>query len=670
MRCVGGLVALVGWVGCGGQDLPEHAAEASSRTFLSATGTQQVEAAVADTYVEEDQATRNFGAATKLVADQVPERETFLRFSPISVPGRVTRATLRLFAKDGTRDGVRVYRSGSHWEERLVTWDTRPDWLGGALDSEDNLPSGTWVELDLTRAVYGSGEYNFALVGIGNDGADFHSRETPSADLRPQLVLTVEEPPGGCRPQSVPFPGEPLCTYYGTGGGLPLWVRQEGGAGTEQLRALATDTAGGFVAAGHFGGSGEGGFALARFTRDGRRLWSRTVTTGDAEVVDLTVTRAGHILAVGRYQGAPDLGTGPLPPAQAPALFIARFSSSGTTQWARGFEAGHPEGPGRVALPIFPREVATDFEGNLLVSGGFHGAMDLGGGSLFAGLPSVDPLASKTVPGGFLAKFSASGGHRWSKVFPADAPEIATEARSVATDDAGHVLVGVDAYFTGALPDGPVGTARPFIAKYSGTGSPVWRREFTGAHGQLRSVRPLGEHAVAFVANLVLPTTFGGRTYITGSQNWETFIGADPSSYLGTLSATGEDGWLRRLIYSVAEDGQVDGLVTGPDNTLTVYGHGEYLSLLGGGLLRPHNDEGFAVQAPFAARYSREGIHRWSRIFDIDFEGHPTEPRIYVEPLPDGSLLAGSDFTLPVTEEGWTYTSRGSSDLLFLRLRP
>ena len=635
-RSLAGLAWLLSLTHCGGQDTPaplvaqEPAGLASSWAERGATVTQLSVPAVADTYVDASQPTQNFGGAHELVTGGSPSRELYLRFNPRPVQGKVTRAALRLFTTAGTQAGPRVYLAGSQWEESLVTWNTRPSQLEGPLDAKGAVPAGTWMELDVTRAVHGSGEYNFVLVGAAGDGAVFSSRESPQTELRPQLVLTVEDALG-CMPLPPPSQMDPSCTYYGTGGGLTRQVLQEGGLESEQLQALAVDTSGGFVAASHIGnGPGSplsfGELWLVRRTPSGTLRWRRHVTTGVVTVVDLTVTRGGHILAVGRYKGAPNLGTGRLPLARSEGLFIARFSPTGVTEWARGFEAHFLQDGVDVPLPSPPREVATDSQGNLLVSGGFHGQLDLGGGPLFAGHPSVDPQAREKVPGGFVAKFSATGAHLWSKAFPADAPRIATEVRSVATDGGDNVLIGVDAYYTGGFFDeGPVGVARPAIAKYNASGELLWRREFSGAHGQIRGVRALGAHEVAFLAYLVLPTTFGGRTYITGSQEWDVFVGADPSAYVGTLSAAGEDGWLRRLISSTAEDGQVDGLITGADGTLTVTGHGEYFDL-GGGLFRPHADEGFATEAPFVARYSRTGIHLWSRIFDIDFQGALSMP--------------------------------------------
>jgi hypothetical protein len=534
----------------------------------------------------------------------------------------------------------------------------------------------TWVELDVTDAVPGAGEYSFVLVGTSGDGVDVHSRESPQEALRPQLVMVLEDPPMGCLPVPGASAEEPPCTYHGAGGGLTVWERPEGGAHAERLHALAADGSGGFVAAGLLGDApfpaGQG-FALARYGQEGAPRWLRQVTQGEVTVKDLAVAPGGDILVVGRYAGAPDLGTGPLPFAgggEDRGLLLARFSSEGVARWARGFGAVDPTAPGRVALAVEPHEVATDSEGNLLLAGGFRGALALGGEVLHAGPASLGAPGGQGLRGGFAAKFSAQGAHRWSKAFPADAAGVTTEARTVATDGEDHVLLGVEGGFQDSLREGAVGQARPFIAKYDAGGQLLWTRTFEGIHGSVRAVRPLGADAVAFTAHFVLPLRFGQRTYITGSQNWDFFVGRDATAHVGTLSATGEDGWLQVVTYSVLDDGALDGLVTAADGTLTVHGHGEYLSSLGGGRFRPQDGSGQAVQAPFVARYSAQGAHLWSRVFDVNFEGGADAPRFWVEGLPGGALLAGSDFTQPVRLEGPPHASRGLSDVLFLKLAP
>ena len=828
-RCVGGLAAVALLAHCGGGQTEERSTEEvgpeSPAVLRQAVATTLTFAASADARVEQAHPTLNFGGDSRLVADNSPWADSYLRFHVSGVTGPVSRAVLRLYALDGTTDGPQLQLAGGGWTEAGLTWNNHPGPVSGILADKGAIPNGTWVEYDVSSVVHGNGQVDFLLRGTSGNGTDFASREHSQTDLRPQLVLTAESGPG-CMPrtetmtidmqatydgyasQSQPtrrtgsepalrvdaaperletflqfrfgLPEEwnvrqaklrlhatdatsdgpvlyrasdnwptppvldfdwntrpaliggpvgnlgvieagtwaeydvssivtgdgiysfgllpessngvdfysadtdwslyplrphllltvestPYCTYRGTGGGLTGWTRHYGGAGPERLHALATDAQGHFVAAGLFGDApfpNEKGFALARYTADGTPVWTRQVTTGNARVRAITVTPQGNILVVGNYGGALDLGTGPLPYVPTsfnPALFIAKFSPTGQTQWAHGFSATYvrpPEGE-LEHWAVIPMSVATDASGSLIVGGGYHGQMDLGGGPLFAGPSSVYP--EDPFPGGFVAKFSWSGQHLWSRSFEAGGYTLPGWVRTVATDASGNVLVGGQVSSNADLGDGQTGTRAPFIAKYDASGAFVWKRLFSGAYGEVVGVQPLGTSGVAFTANLGESFTFGGTTHTGGSPS-------DPggpdnvSGFTGTLSASGADGWIRGLGAAAAR-----GLVTDSSGTLTVTGYGYDYNVGGGPLGAP---SGFGL-TPFVARYSASGgAHLWSRSFDRDFLGGDYYPTLHLAPQPGGSVLVGGDFAFPVHQDGRDYTPRGSSDLLYFQLKP
>ena len=63
---------------------------------------------VADTYVQSDAASTNYGTATQIVVDNSPVRRLFLRFTVSGVSGTVTAAKLRLrtiSGNDGSANG-------------------------------------------------------------------------------------------------------------------------------------------------------------------------------------------------------------------------------------------------------------------------------------------------------------------------------------------------------------------------------------------------------------------------------------------------------------------------------------------------------------------------------------------------------------------------------------
>lgn len=589
-----------------------------------------------DGFVSRDAPDQSFGGEPVLLVDGSPRLESYLKFYVSTESMRVRDAKLELSAFDPTPDGPVLYRVSDEWNEGL-TWNTRPSLQEGPLDNLGAISAGTRVAYDVTRVVTSEGLYSFGLIPESGNGVDFYSREVLQSELSPTLRLTLETPL--------------FCSYRGVGGGLTQWVRQIGGLGNERLHALATAPEGGFVAAGLFGDAAfpEGaGLALARYSVEGVYLWSRVVATDDVEARELTLTRLGDILVAGNYEGTPDLGAGRLPAVTDEAvgrvgLFIARFSPTGETVWTRGFVATDASG---APLPVLPWAVTTDAEGNFVVTGSFQGRMNLGGDVLSSG-PTTDPNLGPPLAG-FLAKFAGDDGrHLWSRAFEASDTFRTAGGDAVAADTGNEILVAGRASPRTDLGDGPLGEYAPFIARYSPTGSLLWKRVFSGAEGGISDVRPQGADRVTFIGNLAGTFTFAGETFSS-----PPFL---PDGFLGALTRSGADLWIRGLGLNV----RLHELAVSADGALTVLGRGLGEFDVDGG---PLGVDLRILLLPFVARYSREGEHRWSRAM-----AQGLAPRLGL--LPGGAVLLGSDFgPRPVEVDGRVFTPRGQSDLLYLVL--
>ena len=154
-----------------------------------------------DAYVVEDEGGRVVGTERKLVADNLSRRSAFLRFDIAKLPGPVLRATLRLYALDGSTDGPKLYPATVHWSEDDLTWEQNTSLAEAPLGDVDLVPHGSWVEYDVTSAVKGTGIHGFALVTESRNGVDFASKEHARKELAPRLVLTVDAPAGSdCDP--------------------------------------------------------------------------------------------------------------------------------------------------------------------------------------------------------------------------------------------------------------------------------------------------------------------------------------------------------------------------------------------------------------------------------------------------------------------------------------
>jgi hypothetical protein len=156
-------------------------------------------APTSDAYMVEDQGNAVFGGERKLVADNFTRRSAYLRFTVPELPGPVQRATLRLYALDGSVDGPKLYAATTDWREGASRWNQPPTLMGDTLGDVGPVPHGSWVEYDVTGTLTGEGAYGFGLVTESRDGVDFASKEHARRELEPRLVLTVDAPPGsGC----------------------------------------------------------------------------------------------------------------------------------------------------------------------------------------------------------------------------------------------------------------------------------------------------------------------------------------------------------------------------------------------------------------------------------------------------------------------------------------
>jgi arylsulfatase A-like enzyme len=146
----------------------------------------------ADAEFLESEPDENFGSESRLRADKSPEMESVVRFVVDGLTGTVEEARLRVYVTDASSDGPAAYAAGVDWTEDTVTWESRPETTGTALEDKGKVSKG-WVEYDVTDAVNGNGTVAFKLVADSSDGTVVSSRE--ASKNRPELVVETEEPP-------------------------------------------------------------------------------------------------------------------------------------------------------------------------------------------------------------------------------------------------------------------------------------------------------------------------------------------------------------------------------------------------------------------------------------------------------------------------------------------
>jgi len=175
----------------------------STTTTTTLPAATAVGTVVADTFVQSDLPTKNFGSNTLLAVDNgsptapggAGVQRVLLRLNVSGVGARhVAAAHLQLQVAKTTNaqsiSGGSLHAiTGCGWDEHTVTWNTQPAIDGPALATLGAVAQGQTVDFDVTSAIPGDGVYCFALDTASTDGVDYNSREGSLA--RPAVVLSV-----------------------------------------------------------------------------------------------------------------------------------------------------------------------------------------------------------------------------------------------------------------------------------------------------------------------------------------------------------------------------------------------------------------------------------------------------------------------------------------------
>src|SRR5262249_46033886 len=127
--------------------------------------------------------------------------------------------------------------------------------------------------------------------------------------------------------------------------------------------------------------------------------------------------------------------------------------------WSKHFGDAMDQSAGRMAV---------DANGNVIVVGTSSGNVDFGGGQIVAGI--------------FVAKFSPTGGHQWSKGFGT------AFASGVAVDQSGNIFMtgafGYNINFGGAqLVNVNPDFSAMYLAKFDADGNHLWSQGFGSGDG-------------------------------------------------------------------------------------------------------------------------------------------------------------------------------------------
>ena len=289
------------------------------------------------------------------------------------------------------------------------------------------------------------------------------------------------------------------------------WSKRFGGTSNESGRGVSADSAGNVYVTGsfsntiNFGGSnlpckGIYDAFMVSFTSSGSHRWSKSFgTTYHEQGLGVAVDGSGNNYITGTFAGSIQFGGATITSKGGYDVYLASFTSSGSHRWSKNFGGTSSDYGG---------EIAVDSNANVFITGEFNNSADFGGGT----------LSSNGFQDIYIASYTSSGSHRWSKGFGSSNYD---EGRGIGTDNLGNVYV-TGGFQNSANFGGGTLTSKGkwdmFVMSFSSVGTHRWSRSF----GSTSS-----DYGQAIV------TDSSGNIYMAGSFYKTVDFGGGPISSAG-----------------------------------------------------------------------------------------------------------------------------------------
>ncbi|HEY3387371.1 MAG TPA: hypothetical protein VGK46_12725, partial [Saprospiraceae bacterium] len=375
---------------------------------------------------------------------------------------------------------------------------------------------------------------------------------------------------------------------------------------------------------------------------------------GSSAATDMVTDADGNIFLTGNFQNSidfdPDNDLHILSSTGADDIFISKTSPSGEVLWAERIGGTGTD----QALSM-----AMDQEGNVIVTGSFHGTADFDPG------PNVYPLSASVDGDAFIAKLDENGDFLWAVKITGNG---FNEIRSVKTDGTNNIFVSglfentADFDPTdGTLLQSSKGLEDIFLAKYTPDGQLIWVHGIGGAGSDV---------------GRALTVTLTGQVWVAG--HFSESVDFNPNSDDATLTAqgledifvatySGQGNYIRALRIGGNQDDEVNGmhmdasgniLLTGMFREVVDFNPSTFTAFMGS----KGGDDGYVV------KLTSSGTFVWARSFggeDHD-KGIDISADIHGNILVSGYFKGYADFYSGVPDS-WAQAT-GEEDLFVLMM--
>ncbi|MBL9018684.1 MAG: hypothetical protein JNL83_31150 [Myxococcales bacterium] len=409
------------------------------------------------------------------------------------------------------------------------------------------------------------------------------------------------------------------------------WEKHFGGPDFgHQVAAVAVDGAGNAYIAGMFqatidlgGGAltsaGAADLIVASFSPSGMHRWSKRFgSTASDQGAGITVV-AGKVYITGEFSGTVDFGGGAKTALGSGDVFVLVLDAT-TGTYSTAFTFGGTTSDAGIGI-------VADATGNITVGGFFGpGTVDLGGGGSLTGTAGLSA---------FVASFSATGTHRWSKRLSGlNANTTYNSTQSLTVDAAGNVTAAGEFSAMADFGAGPVTSAGDFdafVVSFTPAGGHRWSRTFGAS--QMDTA-----HGVAADASGNIVVGGGFHSTVTFGTTSLASSGVIDGWFAILDGATGAPRWAKKL--GAASSGVVRDVGVDAQGNAIVSGDIQGAADLGTGALSP-----YGVYDIFLAGFDKTA---GTALFAKRYGGTDYESGNTVAITPGGAMALGGYFRATV----------------------
>jgi hypothetical protein len=423
-----------------------------------------------------------------------------------------------------------------------------------------------------------------------------------------------------------------LIVKYDSSGTLQ-WARRIGGTSGDFARSIISDSAGNIIVTGNYtsttltiydtdgttafttlANAGSNDIFIVKYNSSGTPQWARRIGGSGSDAVSRVATDSnGNIIVVGHYDSNPVSIYG------SSASFTTLSNAGSNDVFIVKYNSsGDPQWARRIGgiNDDTPTRVATDSNGNIVVVG-YHSVTtltiyDIDGTTAFT-------LANAGAQDGFIVKYDSSGDPQWARRIGGTGTDV---AYGVATDSNGNIIVygsyvsspvpiyGSSASFT-TLAN--AGVRDVFIVKYDSSGDPQWARRIggSGEDGEFGAV------ATDSNGNIVVVGYYASNpiSVFGSSASFTTLSNAGSNDvFIVKYDSSGDPQWARRIGGSGSDT--TLGVATDSSGNIVVAGYHDSTTLT---IYNINGTTAFTTLANagsddiFIVKYNSSGTPQWAK---------------------------------------------------------